>query len=259
MCRSPGPAQEPASAVANFVANFVANEAAKAPTVRPRPCANISPEFGRERRGGELAATARQTPGVALTFDDGPDPVWTPRVLDALRRAGARATFFVVSPQAHKNPALIHAILDDGHAVGFHCAEHVRHTELTRAELEEDTRAGLRDLEDLGVVPRLWRTPWGAVTPVTKAVARASGMEIVPWTADPHDWRGDTAAEMLDHLKPLLEPGAIVLLHDGLGPGSRRAGCGASVALIGPLVESIRARGLEPVALTTPPPRRTAA
>ena len=61
---------------------------------------------------------------LALTFDDGPDPVWTPRVLDALAACGARATFFPIAPRAERHPALIARMLADGHAVGLHCDEH---------------------------------------------------------------------------------------------------------------------------------------
>lgn len=192
-------------------------------------------------------------PAVTMTFDDGPDPVWTPRVLEALRRARARATFFVITPRACRYPDLIAEILGAGHGVEFHCVEHTRHTERTRDEVAYDTCTGLRDLRSLGVTPRFWRTPWGVRAPWTEVVAERFGLELVPWTADTHDWRGDTAAEMLEQVGPLLRPGAIVLLHDGLGPGARRAGCEETVALIEPLVERIRALGCEPAQIK---PRR---
>lgn len=187
---------------------------------------------------------------VHLTFDDGPDPVWTRRVLDALRRAETRATFFVVAPAARREPALISEMLDAGHRVELHCAEHVRHADRTREEIETDTEAALTDLHALGVRPRLWRPPWGIVAPWTPAIAKSFGLDLALWTIEPHDWRGDSAGEMLAGIETRIESGSVVLLHDGLGPGALRIGCEETVALIPALVESIRARGFEPVPMT---------
>lgn len=187
---------------------------------------------------------------VFLTFDDGPDPLWTPRVLGALREADARATFFVVAPEARRHPDLVSAMLRAGHAVGLHCTEHVRHTERGREGVERDTREGLEDLASLGVSPRLWRPPWGVRAPWTGSVADAFGLRLALWTVDPHDWRGDTAPAMLERVRERLVPGSVVLLHDGLGPGARRTGCGETVALVGPLVEAIRTAGCEPAPMT---------
>lgn len=193
-------------------------------------------------------ATARPA-AAALTFDDGPDPVWTPRVLDALRRTDARATFFVITPLALRYPDLIQATLEAGHGVELHCARHVRHTLAPRDEIEADTGEGLETLRSLGVEPRLWRPPWGVFAPWTLEVAADFGLELVRWTADTHDWRGDASAEMLRSIKPRLGPDAVVLMHDGLGPGALRTGCEETVALTGPLVARLRSLGCEPVPL----------
>ncbi len=217
----------------------------------------------REVRGevlgsGELGfdasrARPQATPQPALTFDDGPDPLWTPPVLDALDRAGIRATFFVVAPLALKYPHLVSATLDAGHGVELHCVEHVRHTHRSRWEVEADTREGLRILRSLGVKPRLWRPPWGILAPWTKKVAEDFGLRLAPWSLDTHDWRGDPAPEMLRRAEPLLGPGSVVLMHDGLGPGARRGGCEETVALVGGLVALLRSMGCEPAPLTLPP------
>jgi peptidoglycan/xylan/chitin deacetylase (PgdA/CDA1 family) len=195
---------------------------------------------------------------VFLTFDDGPDPIWTPRVLEALRLARASATFFLVAPGARRFPDVVHEMLRAGHAVGLHCTEHVRHTERARVDVEADTAMGLEDLRHLGTHPRLWRPPWGMLAPWTEAVAASFGLEIVSWTADTHDWRGDAAPEMLSSVDPMLGSGAVVLMHDGLGPGARRSGCEETVALIGALVERIRSLGCEPAPIDTVHPQRKA-
>lgn len=183
---------------------------------------------------------------AALTFDDGPDPVWTHRVLDALDRAAAKATFFVVAPLALEHPGLVETTLAKGHSVELHCVRHVRHTELSPREVEAEAREGLRALRSLGAEPRAWRPPWGVVASWTWGIAAEYGLEIAGWTADTHDWRGDSVREMLDDVGPLLRQDAVILMHDGLGPGARREGCGETVALIGELVARVRELGGKP-------------
>jgi peptidoglycan-N-acetylglucosamine deacetylase len=166
---------------------------------------------------------------VELTFDDGPDPMWTPAVLAALSGSSLRATFFVIAPRAAAHPRLVAAIRAAGHAVELHCNEHVRHTEVDRATIEDDTRRALTTLTALGVSPRRWRTPWGAHAPWTAEIAAAHGLELCGWDVDSHDWRGDAAEHMLAIVGQELHDGAVVLLHDGLGPGARRRGCEETV------------------------------
>jgi peptidoglycan/xylan/chitin deacetylase (PgdA/CDA1 family) len=171
-------------------------------------------------------------PTLALTFDDGPDATWTPRVLDALGEAGASATFFVIAPRAERHPALIARMLREGHAVGLHCDEHVRHSERDEAWTVRDTTAALERLAAVGVRPSLWRTPYGDRAPWTDRVAARAGLRLVDWDVDTLDWRGDSAEEMLARIAPELYPGAVVLAHDGLGPGALRTGCAETVKLI---------------------------
>lgn len=158
----------------------------------------------------------------------------------------------MVAPLALKYPHIVSATLEAGHGVEFHCTEHVRHTHRSRREVEADTREGLGILRSLGVEPRLWRPPWGILAPWTKDVADSFGLRLAPWSVDTHDWRGDTAPQMLRRAQPLLGPGSIVLMHDGLGPGSRRGGCEETVVLVEGLVACLRSMGCEPTPLTLP-------
>lgn len=104
-------------------------------------------------------------------------------------------------------------------------------------------------LRSIGIEPRLWRPPWGVLAPWTEEVAGDFGLRLAPWSADTHDWRGDPASVMLNGIEPLLGPGSIVLMHDGLGPGSLRSGCQETVALVQPLVALLRSMGCEPAAM----------
>jgi peptidoglycan-N-acetylglucosamine deacetylase len=184
---------------------------------------------------------------VALTFDDGPHPVWTPRVLEALEEAGARATFFVVAPLAERHPSLLRRAAEAGHEVALHCTRHLRHDRMTAAEILADTEEGVQVLRGLGFDAADWRTPWGVVTADTAKTAEILGLRLVGWTADSEDWRGDVAGEMLGRLAPGVGPGGIFLMHDGVGPGALREGCGQTVKLLTPLVSLCRSRGLTPV------------
>ena len=188
-------------------------------------------------------------PHLALTFDDGPDPRWTPAVLAALRAARATATFFVVGACVRRNPDVVKAAVADGHAVEVHADRHTSHADMTREEGAADLDRVLDILDGLGVRPAHWRTPWGIEAEWTRGLAAEHGLAVVGWTADTKDWRGDPAADMLAAVLPDLRDAAIVLAHDGLGPGALRDGCEETVALVAPLVAAARERGLEPGAL----------
>lgn len=170
---------------------------------------------------------------IVLTYDDGPDPRWTPRVLAALGRRGARATFFVQARRAIENRDLIESILEAGSEVGFHCVDHVRHSERPWQAVVADLETGLELLDRIGVRPCAWRTPWGVETDATRALATAHDLRLWGWNVDTHDWRGDGARRMLGALDAQggLREGDVILMHDALGPGARRGGCGETVAL----------------------------
>ncbi|OJU85779.1 MAG: hypothetical protein BGO11_07830 [Solirubrobacterales bacterium 70-9] len=110
---------------------------------------------------------------VALTFDDGPDRVWTARVLDVLHRGGARATFFVQARRAVANPELIGAIVKAGREVGFHCLDRVRHTQRSADAPAADLDVGLCLLDGSGLRSRAWRVETSTIpaSPATKGRA----------------------------------------------------------------------------------------
>ncbi len=185
---------------------------------------------------------------VALTFDDGPDVRGTPDVLDALGACGVKATFFVLGGRVEESPALLARTVEEGHAVEVHGYEHLRHPQCDRSAVEDDVDRVLQVLSEHGVTPGWWRIPWGHLAEFTWEIAEERGLTIVGWSADTHDWRGETANEMLEALRP-LHRGDIVLAHDGVGSGARRKTARATAELVGPLVEKIRGRGLTPTPL----------
>jgi peptidoglycan/xylan/chitin deacetylase (PgdA/CDA1 family) len=183
---------------------------------------------------------------IALTYDDGPDPEWTPRVLDALERVAARATFFVDARRALVQRDLIRVIVDRGHEVAFHCFEHIRHSERTAAELYSEVDLGLGLLDLVGVKPRAWRAPWGIETDATRDLAADHGLRLCGWNVDTHDWRGDSARRMYRALETQggLRDGDVILMHDALGPGARRRGCEETVELTEALLIAAERTGL---------------
>lgn len=183
------------------------------------------------------------TDALALTFDDGPDPLWTPRVLDALADAEAKATFFVIAGRAAAHQQLLGRMLREGHTVGVHCAVHERQSAHDATWARADIAQALDTLVGLMPRPVLWRTPWGDEASWTRDVAREQDLRLTGWTIDTHDWRGDSAVAMAEVVARELRGGDVVLAHDGLGPGARRSGCAETVTMIHAVASTTRARG----------------
>jgi peptidoglycan-N-acetylglucosamine deacetylase len=183
-------------------------------------------------------------PILSLTFDDGPDPKGTPELLDVLAELDARVTFFPIAPRAVAEPALIERMLADGHAIGLHCYEHVRHSEQQQDAVSADTAGALTALRALGARPAYWRTPWGDLAPFTQRVAAEHELQLIGWTVDTNDWRGDSATEMFERTRPGLRDGAVVLAHDGIGPGALRDGIEQTIELTRLIGAYARERGL---------------
>lgn len=193
-------------------------------------------------------------PRLSLTFDDGPDELWTACVLHTLERHAITGTFFMVGERVLATPTLARTVIAAGHEVQLHCHRHIRHTELSEAEIARDVSAALGAFAQIGVRPWYWRPPWGVCTPATVRVAERNSLTLCRWRIDTRDWRGDSAAAMLAHAVPLLAGGGAVLMHDALGPGALRTGCENTVELLDLLIVLARSMGLDvgPLSLRDP-------
>jgi peptidoglycan/xylan/chitin deacetylase (PgdA/CDA1 family) len=158
-------------------------------------------------------ATSRS---VALTFDDGPDPVNTPAVLDRLRALGVRATFFVLGSRAEAYPELVARIVAEGHALGHHSFAHAPPERTTALDLVGEARRTSELLSRIcGARPRLFRPPRGKLTPGKLVGLWALGQTIVLWNRDPKDYAlGATEPLRRWFESAPLAGGDIVLLHD---------------------------------------------
>jgi peptidoglycan/xylan/chitin deacetylase (PgdA/CDA1 family) len=197
-------------------------------------------------------AVTRVPDGVALTFDDGPHPEHTPRVLDALDRAGARATFFMIGRKMQAHPAVVRDVLARGHAVGAHGYTHDRWYALrSLAWLARDAdREDALWSELVGAPPVLFRPPIGLVNPRIARLAAERDRVIVAWTARPRDGLARTTpAQVTARVVPKLRDGAIVLLHDAAETNDRTP---AAIAALPTILDAAAQLGL--IARTVPEP-----
>jgi peptidoglycan/xylan/chitin deacetylase (PgdA/CDA1 family) len=161
------------------------------------------------------AAAARHE--IALTIDDGPDPIVTPRLLDLFDRGAARATFFCIGDKAERYPDLCREIVRRGHAVENH-SQHHRHrfALLGPAGFRRELQAAQDTLTRItGQRPEFFRAPAGLRNPLLDPVLTQLGLRLVSWTARGIDTRIGDTARVTSRLLKDLRPGAILLLHDG--------------------------------------------
>ena len=178
---------------------------------------------------------------IALTFDDGPDPAWTPRVLDRLATNQVRATFFLVGERAERAPDVVRRMAAEGHEVGNHSWSH-RSLWLCgpRATTEEIGRAHERLATLAGAPPRHFRPPWGMVNAAMFRAVRRVGERCVFWSIQPEGQRPAPAARQVDYVLGRAQPGAIVDLHDAEGTPAAPA---RLLEALPALIEGLRERG----------------
>ena len=155
---------------------------------------------------------------VALTFDDGPDPRWTPRVLDVLSARGARATFFLIGQRAAAAPDVVRAIADAGHEIANHTWSHSSLWLCSPRRTELEIARGHGVLAELtGVAPRHFRPPWGMVNAAMWRALKKTGEHCVFWTLQPEGLRARSPEAQTAYVVNRAGPGAIVDLHDAEG------------------------------------------
>jgi peptidoglycan/xylan/chitin deacetylase (PgdA/CDA1 family) len=197
-----------------------------------------------------LPAAAAARGEIALTLDDGPDPEVTPRVLELLARAGARASFFLIGERAVRHPQLVRAIVDAGHAVENHSLRHRHDFSLLgpRRYLEEIGAAQDALAALAGSAPCFFRAPAGLRNPFLDYALARLELALVSWTRRGFDTVNANAAKVHECLTRGLRSGDILLLHDGHAARTPR---GAPVVLevLPRLLGALQAAGLRPVTL----------
>ncbi len=171
-----------------------------------------------------IVAAETTRPEIALTFDDGPDPIHTPPILDLLESRGHRATFFVIGNRAARQPALLADMARRGHELANHSYAHAYTTPfLSPARLARELVQTNAILEAAsGQRPRWFRPPVGLLSPRVAAAAKLAQLSLVAWTATARDGTARTnATNAVERLSRKLTPGAILVLHDAAIRGDR--------------------------------------
>ena len=189
--------------------------------------------------------------GVVLTFDDGPDPVWTPRVLDALEATSSKATFFVIGKKAEAHADLVREMIRRGHDVGLHSYEHdrlfaLRNERRVRADLER----GMTALAAItGRRPLLFRPPIGHTNPALARVAESLDLVVVGWSLSGRDGTARATPESVTaRVRGGVRDGSIVLLHDASERGTHEP---AGPRALPEILRAIDAANLAVVPLST--------
>lgn len=190
------------------------------------------------------------TKGVALTFDDGPDPEFTPRVLEILREHKVTATFFCVGARVRENPALAKAIVEAGHTIGNHSDSHGMWINFSfKAKLAAEIRACNEAIQQAtGKTPAFYRAPHGFKNPSLGDALKAAGMVAIGWQVRGFDAVVNNAAKIAQRIVEKAKPGGVILLHDGSGlQGSNDRK--ATLEALPVVIDGLKARGLEIVPL----------
>jgi peptidoglycan/xylan/chitin deacetylase (PgdA/CDA1 family) len=186
--------------------------------------------------------------GVALTFDDGPDPLTTPPLLDRLDQLSLRATFFCLGQQVVAHPAMVGEIRARGHQVETHGFRHEHHFVRSPRWVRADLDSAIDALEQVGIRPRWFRPPFGQTAGATMVEARRHHLRLVLWSAWGREWDEPDSYSVARRVRAGVGPGGIVLLHDAdvnSPPGSSRRATEA----LGPIAEDLHRRGLAALTL----------
>ncbi|MBM7804166.1 peptidoglycan/xylan/chitin deacetylase (PgdA/CDA1 family) [Geodermatophilus bullaregiensis] len=208
----------------------------------------------RWRAEDSVAQVHRRAPegSVALTFDDGPHPGSTDRILEVLSELDVRATFFCVGRNARAHPHLVRGIRAEGHAVGSHSLTHPHPRETAPQDLRAEYQQGRGAVaEALGADTPLFRPPHGHLGPVGAVVIRRLGLTTWLWTVDPRDWRPGATVDEIVSVAARAVSGDVVLLHDWVeqAVAPEALDRSATVAALPLIVRAIRERGLRLEAL----------
>jgi peptidoglycan/xylan/chitin deacetylase (PgdA/CDA1 family) len=170
----------------------------------------------RRRLAGTVTSVSTNEPLAALTFDDGPNPEFTPRVLAALERFQAAATFFMIGKAARHYPQLVESVARGGHAVGNHSWDHPSFPRINTRGRYEQIRACEKALSPFG--QKLFRPPFGHQSLASHLTARCLGYQVIAWDVVAMDWLDKDAEWMAARVERQIQPGSIILFHDSLYP-----------------------------------------
>jgi Predicted xylanase/chitin deacetylase len=182
---------------------------------------------------------------VALTFDDGPNPPYTGRLLDVLRAEGVPATFFLIGRNAEKHPDVVRRIVAEGHQVGNHTYNHVDLLKADRATIADEVDRTTTVIQSItGFPAKVVRPPHGFRDAVVMEVMAERNLKVVEWSVSSRDWTNPGVETIVRRTIDKVKSGAVILLHDGDGVAAS-ASRAQTVAAAGLIIRELKARGYE--------------
>ncbi|MCL7748386.1 polysaccharide deacetylase family protein [Halalkalibacter alkaliphilus] len=186
---------------------------------------------------------------VALTFDDGPDSYYTPRILDILNQKNVPATFFVMGQQIEEFPAMMKRIVREGHGIANHTWSHPNIPTVMTSTLVDEIQSTQKEMmKTVGRMPDLFRPPYGALTKSDHIVLDEMGMRTIMWSVDTIDWSGQSAEEILHIVRRDISPGGIILQHNFQSDARLLDG---TVEALPRMIDELQAQGYEFVTVQT--------
>lgn len=193
--------------------------------------------------GNMVFSGSRAKRQIALTFDDGPDLLFTPQILNVLKAHHVHATFFLMAERAQKYPQIVRRIKNEGHAVGGHTYSHLNLLKAKSDRFEWEMKKSEEVLRPLlGYNPRLFRPPYGAATKQQLKWLHKHGYTVVHWDVDSLDWKQLSAKQITQNILRQAKPGSIILLHSASGKGGDLTG---TVQALPGVIKALKAAHLE--------------
>jgi len=195
------------------------------------------------------SSTQKDQGTLYLTFDDGPDADWTPRILDVLAQAGAKATFFVIGDAARRRPELLRRAVAQGHGIGNHTRTHRHPWTMSSTAARDEVREGAAIIEDIvGARANWYRAPHGRNRACMTEAARECGQSVVNWHLSAVDWGPLGQSKSIEGRLRRAQSGDIVLMHDGRNKHNRPD---ELVKVLPAFLAALTLRGVQSSALST--------
>ncbi|WP_241657835.1 polysaccharide deacetylase family protein [Anaerobacillus alkaliphilus] len=189
---------------------------------------------------------------VALTFDDGPDPHYTPQILDILKEKNVRATFFVMGKQVENYPNIMKRIFNEGHAFGNHTWNHPSFPRVMTEQIIEEINSTQTVIDrTIGRRSDLFRPPYGAITKADALLLEKMGMRTIMWTVDTLDWSGLSGDDILSIVHRDISPGGIILQHNFEPHREDARLLDGTVEALPRIIDELRAKGYRFVTIHT--------
>jgi peptidoglycan/xylan/chitin deacetylase (PgdA/CDA1 family) len=187
---------------------------------------------------------------VALTFDDGPSPVYTHQIIALLKQYHAKATFFVLGRKVEQYPQIIKTMVQDGHEIGNHTYDHPHLTKTTKPLCERELERTRLDLDLVGCPnqPQLMRPPYSAYDKQLTTYLTHTNRELVLWSLDSGDWKGLDAGTIVHNVLDRVKNGSIIVFHDS--DEKDQADRRPTVAALKVILPALQARGYRMVTIS---------